>query len=256
MILWPEVLPQYLQVSGFSEQLADQLIRTQMDAGPAKARRRFTAAPRPLTGDIIVTAAQLAFFRTWYASVIMGGSLRFGWVEPGGTPLANLLTNGGFDSATTGWVAGHGTLSSVTGGIFGNCLQIDFTESTAQYADQVFTTVVGHEYLLSGYVKSGTSGNESFYAQIQTNPEGVGIIFYTGTSAASWAYFYDEFTSTQAQLDVSVAKYSGTAGNMLFDQISIVDITSGISEMRFIEPPVITAHGVEYRISMKLEILP
>ena len=260
MILWPHVLPQYIQASGYSEQLANTMHRTQMDAGPAKARRRFTAAPRPLTGDIVVTAAQLTFFRYWYDNVLLGGTLRFGWVEPGSTTLlTNLITNGGFDSATTGWGAGNCTIASVAGGISGYCLELtaddDPAHLTEQYAIQAISLTTAHQYSLSGYVKSGTSGNEAF--QLYLNEAGVAIRqTISGTSSSDWAHNALDFTVTDTIDQISLTKGSATHGTMLFDEVSLVDITTGISEMRFTEPPVITAHGVEYRISMKLEILP
>lgn len=44
---------------------------------------------------------------------------------------------------------------------------------------------------------------------------------------------------------------------MLFDEVSLVDITTGIAEMRFTEPPSWNSpDGVNIKISMKLEILP
>lgn len=259
MILWPHVLPQYLQQSGYSEQLANQMLRTQMDAGPAKARRRFTAAPRPLTGDIIVTAAQLIFFRAWYDSVLLGGTLRFGWVEPGSTTLlTNLLTNGGLDTVITGWSenpAGDTTASIVSGGMYGNCAQISRDGGTYQGVDQVISLTTAHIYSMGVYVFTGTSGDESFIVNINEN--GVANRHQlTGTSLASWAHHHLSFTVTDTCNQFHIYKATATAGTMLFDEVSLVDITTGISEMRFTEPPVISAHGVEYRISMKLEILP
>jgi len=83
MATWPATLPQVLQVSGFEETLGAFTIRTQMDAGPAKQRRRFTAAPRPVTGSITVDADGWDDFVEFYETTLEGGSLSFDWVKPG-----------------------------------------------------------------------------------------------------------------------------------------------------------------------------
>lgn len=79
---WPASLPSALLVRGYSESLPDVTLRTQMDAGPAKVRRRFTAGVRPVSGRQVMTAAQVAALRTFYETTLLGGSLRFSWREP------------------------------------------------------------------------------------------------------------------------------------------------------------------------------
>lgn len=79
---WDASLPQRLLVKSYSESPADVLLRTSMDFGPAKVRRRGTAGPRPVSGSIIVTAAELATFKTFFNTTLLGGSLRFSWVDP------------------------------------------------------------------------------------------------------------------------------------------------------------------------------
>lgn len=79
---WHIDLPQELFVDGYSESLPDVTIKSDMDSGPAKVRRRFTAGVTPISGTIMVTAAQLATFITFFNSTLLGGSLRFSWTEP------------------------------------------------------------------------------------------------------------------------------------------------------------------------------
>jgi hypothetical protein len=79
---WHVALPQTLLMDGYSESAPDVLLRTGMDFGPAQVRRRGTAGPRPVTGSIIVTAAQLATFKTFFNATLLGGALRFSWVDP------------------------------------------------------------------------------------------------------------------------------------------------------------------------------
>jgi hypothetical protein len=79
---WHIDLPQELLVDGYGESPADITIESNMDIGPAKVRRRFTAGVRPVSGYILLTSAQLATFKTFYNDTILGGSLRFNWTEP------------------------------------------------------------------------------------------------------------------------------------------------------------------------------
>lgn len=53
-----------------------------MDAGPAKVRRRFTAAVHPITINFILSDAQLQTFDDFYVETLEGGALPFDWVHP------------------------------------------------------------------------------------------------------------------------------------------------------------------------------
>jgi len=79
---WPSELPQALLVDGYSQAAADNVLRTPMDQGPDKVRRKQTSGPRPVSGSIIVTTAQLATYKTFYVTTLLGGSLRFSHVDP------------------------------------------------------------------------------------------------------------------------------------------------------------------------------
>jgi hypothetical protein len=69
-------------VDGYEEQLADTSLRTQMDAGPAKVRRRFTAGVTTFQVSLPMTTAQVATFETFFSTTIAGGALAFDWVHP------------------------------------------------------------------------------------------------------------------------------------------------------------------------------
>ena len=79
---WHVDLPQELFVAGYSGTFPNVTIKSDMDAGPAKVRRRFTAGVEPVSGTMIMTAAQLATFDTFYNTTLLGGSLRFSWTKP------------------------------------------------------------------------------------------------------------------------------------------------------------------------------
>jgi hypothetical protein len=79
---WPASLPQYLSVQGFSEEIPNTMLRSNVDTGPAKLRRRYTAAPEPIVGTITCTSAQVDTFRTFFETTLNGGTTSFNWVHP------------------------------------------------------------------------------------------------------------------------------------------------------------------------------
>lgn len=74
---WPEALPRCFTFDSLDEGLGDGRIRSDNDAGPAKVRRRSSAAPAPLSGEMIMTPAQWAALRTFITVTTIGGSLPF-----------------------------------------------------------------------------------------------------------------------------------------------------------------------------------
>lgn len=81
MSTWPGTLPQEFLQRGASETAPNLIIRTNMDAGPAKVRRRFTAEVRPIQGNLLLTTAQVATLDTFFVTTVKGGSLAFDWVN-------------------------------------------------------------------------------------------------------------------------------------------------------------------------------
>ena len=79
---WPTTLPQQLFVNGYSQSFAETTIKSDMDAGPAKVRRRFTAGVEPVSGTMLLTETQLGYLRTFFVDTLLGGSLRFSWTKP------------------------------------------------------------------------------------------------------------------------------------------------------------------------------
>ena len=60
----------------------DTTLETQMDAGPPKARRRFSAGIRKLDMKMIMTAAQVATLDAFYVTTLSGGALTFDYAHP------------------------------------------------------------------------------------------------------------------------------------------------------------------------------
>lgn len=75
----------------------------------------------------------------------------------GDVSASDLVTNGGFDSDTTGWTAGNSALlASVVGGQSGNCLRITENGDDSPRAYQTMTVEPGSYYRFTFYEKQGT----------------------------------------------------------------------------------------------------
>lgn len=81
MAAWPSSLPRLL-APGYSESPQDQTLRTEMDAGPAKVRRRFSAAVTEQQIRLLLTDAQLATFESFWDTDLAGGALSIDWDDP------------------------------------------------------------------------------------------------------------------------------------------------------------------------------
>lgn len=79
---WPAALPQTLFVGGYGQTYPNVTIKSDMDAGPAKVRRRFTAGVEPVSGTMLMDATELAALDTFFTTTLLGGSLRFSWTTP------------------------------------------------------------------------------------------------------------------------------------------------------------------------------
>ena len=79
---WPSALPQTFLVDGFQENFPNTLLRSEMEAGPAEQRRRFTAGVTPLSGSLDLTKAELAVLRAFYSADTKDGALAFDWAHP------------------------------------------------------------------------------------------------------------------------------------------------------------------------------
>ena len=165
-----------------------------------------------------------------------------------GANQTTLLTNGTFDSNTTGWTAVRSTLASVSGGQSGNCLEITRTGDPAQYAYQNITTVIGKRYRLSAYVKDGSVSGGAFEIYAYGGGAVVGIV--SGTTTSSWVKHSVEFTATATTNTIGLRKNNTSAGTMLFDSASVVPIGavaeydgSGIASDKWFDKSGNNLHG-------------
>lgn len=144
--------------------------------------------------------------------------------EPNTGVGVDLIQNGEFETATTGWTAGNATLASIAGGQVGNCLEVTRTAGNLQWGSVTFSSLTaGKIYKLSVYVKSGTSGNEAF--NFDVDEDGIANRHrFSGTSSAAWVLYTFTFESDGTENKLSLVKNTATAGTMLFDEVTIYEI--------------------------------
>lgn len=87
-ITWPQTLPQVIRLEGLSGKKKSNVVRTQMDTGPQKARRRYTASTKEFTGSVVLTEAQREYLEDWYDNILGSGVLRFVMKDPQTLELA------------------------------------------------------------------------------------------------------------------------------------------------------------------------
>lgn len=78
--VWPPSLPSP-KVDDLTESAVELGLRTSMDAGLPKMRRRFTAAPRPISCSLVLTRAQVATLDTFFVDTLEGGTGTFDWID-------------------------------------------------------------------------------------------------------------------------------------------------------------------------------
>lgn len=81
-ILWPIALPQVIRLDGLQGQLKSNVVRSSMDAGPQKVRRRYTVTSKFFEGTIIVNEEQRRILENFYVNTIASGTLRFRMKDP------------------------------------------------------------------------------------------------------------------------------------------------------------------------------
>tara|TARA_B100000700_G_scaffold189815_1_gene209166 strand:- start:36821 stop:37183 length:363 start_codon:yes stop_codon:yes gene_type:complete len=83
MPTWPPNLPDRPDASGYSEKPTSQVVRSSMEAGPAKVRRRFTAAPTDMTLRYdLLSREGVDTFEAFFNNDLAGGALAFDFPHP------------------------------------------------------------------------------------------------------------------------------------------------------------------------------
>lgn len=89
MPTWPVTIPQAPEFTGYQGAFGENAIRSQPDAGPVKARRRYTATNDPRTWQFVLKAAEFATFKTFYQTTLLDGTLAFDMTDPESGGAAN-----------------------------------------------------------------------------------------------------------------------------------------------------------------------
>jgi len=76
MIVYPSQLPLPL-LDGYKLSTVSPLMRTQLNSGRSRQRRKFTSVPTQPTVKWIFSDQQAAFFEAWFARTLVDGSLWF-----------------------------------------------------------------------------------------------------------------------------------------------------------------------------------
>lgn len=93
MPAWPGNLQPYPLVADYEESAPDTMLRTEMDAGPAKLRQRFTAAARPISGSVVMkTKSELNDLDAFFVTTLKGGTLAFDWQDRNGVTRSYRFT--------------------------------------------------------------------------------------------------------------------------------------------------------------------
>lgn len=82
MASWPATLPDQPLQNGYKESPPNLVIRTEMDAGPAKVRRAMTSNVRQISCHMILTSEQLDTFEDFFIDDCASGATRFTWTHP------------------------------------------------------------------------------------------------------------------------------------------------------------------------------
>lgn len=81
-VAWPSTLQELLNEASFGLEVGDTVLRSEMDYGPQKVRRRFTKGIDTFQASINLTTEQYTFFYTFFNTTLNGGVLPFTFKHP------------------------------------------------------------------------------------------------------------------------------------------------------------------------------
>jgi len=79
---WPTSLPQKPLVDGYSREVPNNVIRSSMDTGSDKVRKRGNGKPQVVKATYAMTAAQRDTLETFIRDSIAYGAICFNWPHP------------------------------------------------------------------------------------------------------------------------------------------------------------------------------
>lgn len=107
MASWPTTLPA-INLAGYTLSPVDQSIRTDMESGAARARRRTAARNDKISPTWLMTDAQFAIFRAWFEDASTGAAGGANWftistaIGTGGVVSVDARFIGPFKSSALG----------------------------------------------------------------------------------------------------------------------------------------------------------
>jgi hypothetical protein len=82
MIYWPSSFQTYLNTDNFSYSKGSTVIRTEMDIGPKKVRRRFTKSIDAISCTFTIPNTLFTDFMTFFDTTLNGGTYQFRYNHP------------------------------------------------------------------------------------------------------------------------------------------------------------------------------
>lgn len=79
---WPLSLPDWLRREGHSETEGDTVLRTQMEYGQDKVRKRFTKGIDSISSNMLLSKEQKPIFKEFFRTSLGGGALKFKFKDP------------------------------------------------------------------------------------------------------------------------------------------------------------------------------
>jgi hypothetical protein len=141
---------------------------------------------------------------------------------------SNLISNGDFESGTTGWgAANYAALSTPTGGVSGNCLQVTENGGGAPAAVQSKDVNDGGLYEYSAYDKESTVGQNSYFEVFDSSWYSLFKTYPPNNSA--WTlrnHLVNADGTSRFHCYLGVNTSSGTGNSMLFDNAVLRQITA------------------------------
>lgn len=143
----------------------------------------------------------------------------------------NLVTNGTFDSTTTGWTASGSTLSAAAGGASSTTgLQVENSGAASGLAYQDITTRAGRVYVLTLKGKLGTSAG--YGVKVGTTAVDDAILPLLTFADATLTERKIAFVSSGTTTRISLVNTSSTAGHtVLFDDVVVEEVLDGFAEI-------------------------
>lgn len=194
----------------------------------AQCRATLDGTPTPTNINLVLRSKSVDYFSGDIAIPSVFGHSNYIWEADPKNIGSDLVTNGGFPSGVASWAthSSLGTYASVAGGQAGNCLEI--TEAGVANPDiyQAVTTVIGHRYIITLYVKQGTEA--TWNARVNGANLGDEYLNLSGASGdeatASWVQHTLTFTALDTTTNIILTQIAaiGVATTLLFDTVTLI----------------------------------